>query len=104
MGLLRGAGDYWRLWNMPVHKWMLRTVYYPAISFGTGRCMAGIIVFLASAIFHELLVGVPLRMNQFPYWSFLGIMGQASHPRPPQCHHRCGSRIAFRSTEVLQDD
>ena len=20
-------GDYWRLWNMPVHKWLLRHVY-----------------------------------------------------------------------------
>ena len=21
------VGDYWKLWNMPVHKWLLRTVY-----------------------------------------------------------------------------
>jgi diacylglycerol O-acyltransferase 1 len=27
-------GDYWRMWNMPVHKWLLRTVYFPAIRAG----------------------------------------------------------------------
>ena len=27
-------GDYWRTWNTPVHKWMLRTIYYPAIHLG----------------------------------------------------------------------
>lgn len=27
-------GDYWKTWNTPVHKWMLRTIYYPAIHRG----------------------------------------------------------------------
>jgi diacylglycerol O-acyltransferase 1 len=27
-------GDYWRLWNMPVHKWMMRTVYSPLVRSG----------------------------------------------------------------------
>ena len=58
---------------------MLRTVYYPSISFGVSKGIAGVLVFFVSAVFHELLVGVPLRMNSFPYWSFLGIMGQVSH-------------------------
>jgi diacylglycerol O-acyltransferase-1 len=30
-------GDYWKLWNMPVHKWLLRTVYFPAMRAGVGR-------------------------------------------------------------------
>jgi D-alanyl-lipoteichoic acid acyltransferase DltB (MBOAT superfamily) len=25
-------GEYWRLWNMPVHKWMIRCVYSPVVS------------------------------------------------------------------------
>jgi diacylglycerol O-acyltransferase-1 len=31
------AGDYWKLWNMPVHKWLLRTIYFPAIRAGWDR-------------------------------------------------------------------
>lgn len=30
-------GDYWKLWNMPVHKWLLRTVYFPAMNHGVNR-------------------------------------------------------------------
>lgn len=25
-------GEYWRLWNMPVHKWMIRVVYGPVLN------------------------------------------------------------------------
>lgn len=25
-------GEYWRLWNMPVHKWMIRSVYGPVVN------------------------------------------------------------------------
>ena len=31
-------GDYWRSWNMPVHKFLLRTVYFPAMRAGVSRC------------------------------------------------------------------
>lgn len=30
-------GDYWKLWNMPVHKWLLRTIYFPAMNYGINR-------------------------------------------------------------------
>ena len=30
----RNLGDYWKVWNIPVHRWMLRTIYYPAIHYG----------------------------------------------------------------------
>ena len=39
-------GDYWRLWNMPVHKWMLRHVYFPALRAGVPRMWAGTLVFM----------------------------------------------------------
>jgi diacylglycerol O-acyltransferase-1 len=68
------VGEYWRLWNMPVHKWMLRHVYFPAIRHGVPKFYAGIVVFFVSAVFHELLVAVPLHMLRG--WAFLGIMGQ----------------------------
>lgn len=67
-------GDYWRLWNMPVHKWMLRHVYYPAMQIGIHKHVAGVIVFFVSAVFHELLVGLPLHLLRA--WSFIGILSQ----------------------------
>jgi diacylglycerol O-acyltransferase-1 len=67
-------GEYWRLWNMPVHKWMVRHVYFPCIHAGLPRFTAGVIVFFVSAVFHEVLVGVPLHMLRG--WAFWGIMAQ----------------------------
>jgi diacylglycerol O-acyltransferase-1 len=26
--------EYWRMWNMPVHKWMVRHIYFPSIRAG----------------------------------------------------------------------
>ena len=80
-GLLQGwwnAGDvaeYWRLWNMPVHKWLLRHVYYPCMRLGMGKWWAGTVVFAISAGFHELLIGLPLHMVKL--WAFVGLMFQA---------------------------
>ncbi len=67
-------GEYWRLWNMPVHKWMLRHVYFPAINMGISKFMAGFIVFFLSAVLHEVMVGVPLHMIRG--WAFWGLMLQ----------------------------
>ncbi|KAK9805410.1 hypothetical protein WJX73_002289 [Symbiochloris irregularis] len=67
-------GDYWRLWNMPVHKWMLRHVYYPSLRLGCPRVMAMLLVFTVSAAFHELLVAWPLHMVKG--WAFWGVMAQ----------------------------
>lgn len=67
-------GDYWRLWNVPVHKWLLRHVYYPALRRHVPKTIAACCVFFVSAVFHELLVGVPLHMVRF--WAFSGLMFQ----------------------------
>jgi len=53
---------------MPVHKWMLRHVYFPALSAGVPRMWAGTLVFAVSAVFHELLIGLPLHMVRC--WAF----------------------------------
>nr|CAD1843153.1 unnamed protein product [Ananas comosus var. bracteatus] len=66
--------EYWRMWNMPVHKWMVRHIYFPCIRNGLPKGVAVFISFLTSAIFHELLVAVPC--HSFKFWAFLGIMLQ----------------------------
>lgn len=60
---------------MPVHKWMLRHVYFPALHAGVPRMWAGTLVFFVSAVFHELLIGLPLHMVRC--WAFVGVMSQA---------------------------
>ncbi|KAJ7538109.1 hypothetical protein O6H91_11G034500 [Diphasiastrum complanatum] len=66
--------EYWRMWNMPVHRWLLRHVYFPCLRQGIPRDAALVIVFAISGIFHELCIGVPCHM--FRCWAFLCIMFQ----------------------------
>ncbi|KAL2457199.1 Diacylglycerol O-acyltransferase 1 [Abeliophyllum distichum] len=66
--------EYWRMWNMPVHKWMVRHIYFPCLRNGIPKGGAVVISFLVSAIFHELCIAVPCHM--FKLWAFIGIMFQ----------------------------
>jgi len=66
--------EYWRMWNMPVHRWMVRHIYFPCIRVGIPKLVAVIIVFAISGLFHEVAIGVPCHMLRC--WAFLGIMLQ----------------------------
>ncbi|KAL5728713.1 hypothetical protein ACHQM5_001763 [Ranunculus cassubicifolius] len=66
--------EYWRMWNMPVHKWMVRHIYFPCLRNGIPKGVAIVIAFFLSAVFHELCVAVPCHM--FKLWAFIGIMLQ----------------------------
>ncbi|KAG6723300.1 hypothetical protein I3842_03G201400 [Carya illinoinensis] len=66
--------EYWRMWNMPVHKWMVRHIYFPCLRNGISKGVASLIAFLVSAVFHELCIAVPCHM--FKLWAFIGIMLQ----------------------------
>eukprot|EP00957_Ditylum_brightwellii_P058851 4462107-Ditylum_brightwellii.AAC.1 len=68
------VASYWRLWNTPVHYWLVRHVYFPCLRNGMSKSMSNFIVFFISAVMHEVLVSVPFHM--IGYWSFLGMMGQ----------------------------
>ncbi|KAF6842877.1 MBOAT family protein [Colletotrichum musicola] len=52
-------GAYWRLWNKPVYQYFKRHVYSPLIGRGWSPRAAQLAVFFASAVLHEVLVGVP---------------------------------------------
>ncbi|KAF4580981.1 diacylglycerol O-acyltransferase [Ophiocordyceps camponoti-floridani] len=52
-------GAYWRTWNKPVYTYFKRHVYIPLKARGWSSTMASSVVFLASAVLHEILVGVP---------------------------------------------
>ncbi|KAJ8750996.1 hypothetical protein K2173_016177 [Erythroxylum novogranatense] len=70
----RTVDEYWRLWNMPVHKWMVRHVYFPCIRNKIPKGVAILVAFIVSAIFHELCIAVPCHI--FKLWAFIGIMFQ----------------------------
>lgn len=65
---------YWRLWNMPVHFWLVRHLYFPCVRMGMSKNLTTFTVFFVSAILHEVLVSVPFHMVR--PWSFLGMMMQ----------------------------
>lgn len=67
--------DYWRMWNLPVHNWMLRTVYFPLLARTCSKHQALLIVFFISAVFHELLIGLPCHLASG--WAFWGMLLQA---------------------------
>ncbi|PFH56663.1 hypothetical protein XA68_16183 [Ophiocordyceps unilateralis] len=52
-------GAYWRTWNKPVYTYFKRHVYVPLVARGWSSTMASTVVFFASAVLHEILVGVP---------------------------------------------
>ncbi|EWM23514.1 diacylglycerol acyltransferase [Nannochloropsis gaditana] len=49
---------YWRTWNLPVHQFLVRHVYFPLLRAGASKMTANVTVFAVSAFFHELLISV----------------------------------------------
>eukprot|EP01041_Mallomonas_annulata_P004055 gene4055-8062_t len=66
---------YWRTWNLPVHHWILRHLYYPLLRAGISKTTAVFIAFFFSAALHELVISTPFRRISFH--AFLGMMAQA---------------------------
>jgi diacylglycerol O-acyltransferase-1 len=65
---------YWRTWNIPTHNWLVRHVYMPALRHGCSKSTAAALVFLFSAVFHELIISVALQT--FKLYFFLGMVVQ----------------------------
>lgn len=71
--------EYFHWWfltecQQPVHKWMVRHIYFPCLRHKIPKGVAIVIAFFFSAVFHELCIGVPCHMIKF--WAFMGIMLQ----------------------------
>lgn len=52
-------GAYWRTWNKPVYHFFRRHVYSPLLGRGWSPMAASLMVFVISALLHELAVGIP---------------------------------------------
>jgi len=66
--------SYWRLWNIPVHYWLVRHLYFPCIRIGVNKQGAMFVVFFFSAVIHEMMISIPFHMIRS--YSFLGMMSQ----------------------------
>jgi diacylglycerol O-acyltransferase-1 len=66
--------EYWRDWNTPVHNWLRRHVYYPVTRLGMSRTLGSLLIFFISAIFHEIVASIPLKMIRSYF--FMGMMFQ----------------------------
>lgn len=57
-------GEYWRKWNMPIHNFLIRHVYYSSRrrNISAANCM--LLTFFLSAVFHEyIMIGVIQKCN-----------------------------------------
>jgi len=64
--------EYWRKWNLPVHVWLVRHVYFPMRRRRISRIYANAFIFLMSALFHEILSSLPLSLIRFHFfWGML---------------------------------
>ncbi|KAL7639769.1 UNVERIFIED_CONTAM: hypothetical protein RMT77_009179 [Armadillidium vulgare] len=70
----RDVGTFWRLWNMPVHKWCVRHLFVPMIKLKFSKRTASLAVFFVSAFFHEYFVSIPL--NMYKIHVFMGMLVQ----------------------------
>ena len=65
---------YWRNWNLPVHNWMVRHVFHPLLRAGMPKVAVMAIVFLLSAVLHEVIISVSFRHVSFH--AFFGMVLQ----------------------------
>jgi diacylglycerol O-acyltransferase-1 len=65
---------YWRNWNLPVHNWVIRHLYAPALRAGFSPFTAQLVSFFISALLHEVMVSVPTHSLQTH--AFLGMILQ----------------------------
>ena len=70
------SSEYWRTWNLPVHNWLLRHVYYPLRRAGCSQVQCGFIIFFLSGVGHEVLVSVPCHTYQ--PWVLISFILQVS--------------------------
>lgn len=71
----RNISGYWKNWNLPVHNFLLRHLYYPLVNSGVPKGVATTVVFLFSALLHEVVISVPFR--HITLHAFFGMMAQA---------------------------
>eukprot|EP00092_Neocalanus_flemingeri_P015130 GFUD01016347.1.p1 GENE.GFUD01016347.1~~GFUD01016347.1.p1 ORF type:complete len:475 (+),score=71.76 GFUD01016347.1:168-1592(+) len=65
--------EFWRWWNLPVHRWAVKHIYVPFVKSGWSKINAMLAVFLTSALLHEYFISCPFQIvGHFAFVTFLG--------------------------------
>ncbi|KAK1377072.1 hypothetical protein POM88_033265 [Heracleum sosnowskyi] len=74
----KSAEEYWRKWNMPVHKWMIRqascVISISEEWYTKGSRFSN--YFYVSAVFMRLQLCIAVPFHIFKFWCFMGMMLQ----------------------------
>lgn len=70
----KSTGEFWTLWNVPVHEYFKFHVYIPLRSRGYSRLTATTVVFIFSGFLHEIVVA--LSIKRVSGWFFLAMVAQ----------------------------
>jgi MBOAT, membrane-bound O-acyltransferase family len=98
---------YWRLWNIPVHYWLVRHLYFPCVRHNLSKTTATFLVFFFSAVIHEVLISIPFRKCCIgPFCQGPGGCYPLSHPISIHDPNKTLSFLNrhFASMELLGDD
>ena len=64
---------FWNKWNLPVHNWFQRHIYFPLLKKGYSKRTSLAAVFLLSGVLHDYMASVPCRMISCYATILLGI-------------------------------
>ena len=67
--------EFWRLWNLPVHRWCLKHIYRPLLQAGRSKLQAMMVVFLLSAVAHEYIISTTVRI--LGHSAFIAFLSQS---------------------------
>jgi diacylglycerol O-acyltransferase-1 len=67
-------GNFWRTWNLPVHRFLKTHVFVPMMQAGFSKPTVAITAFMISAIAHEFIVSV--AFYTVGYMAFVGMLLQ----------------------------
>jgi len=84
--------EYWRRWNLPVHRWCVQHIYLPLVKSNYKKSSALLAVFLTSAILHEYMLSCPIQITG--HFALVGFLGQPPFMKMSEyVKNRYGSRV-----------
>ena len=66
--------EFWRRWNLPVHRWCVKHIYVPFVESNYNKSSAMLAVFVTSAILHEYMISCPIQVTG--HFALVGFLGQ----------------------------
>ena len=84
--------EFWRWWNLPVHRWCVKHIYVPLVKNKFSKSNAMLAVFITSALLHEYLISCPLLIAG--HFAFVGFLGQLPLIKISEVvQSKCGGRV-----------